>query len=54
MQELFNRHIHLDTIEQKLKAPKEAHMTPKMFMYTISQKCLENPQRIVLPEVGHF
>lgn len=30
---------------------KSKRVTPKMFAHSIKQKCIANPQRIVLPEV---
>ena len=45
------KHINLEPMAAHIMAPKERKMTPKMFAYQLTQRCLQNPQHIVLPEV---
>eukprot|EP00891_Asterochloris_glomerata_P000462 jgi/Astpho2/462/Aster-03507 len=45
-------HINFEPMAAQIMAPKERKMTPKMFAYQLTQRCLQNPQHIVLPESG--
>ena len=51
LQDLFAKHINFEPMAAQIMAPKERKMTPKMFAYQLTQRCLQNPQHIVLPEV---
>ncbi|KAK9820016.1 hypothetical protein WJX72_005170 [[Myrmecia] bisecta] len=48
--QLFHRHVDMTALRQRLAAPGPPRLTPKMFQYRIIQKCLAQPQHIVLPE----
>ena len=51
LQDQFAKHIDFEPIAAQIMAPKERKMTPKMFAYQLTQRCLQSPQHIVLPEV---
>lgn len=57
MQALFDRYIDANSLvtgmeKEEASVLKSKRVTPKMFAHSIKQKCIANPQRIVLPEVG--
>jgi hypothetical protein len=56
-QALFDRYIDANSLvsgmeKEEASVLKSKRVTPKMFAHSIKQKCIANPQRIVLPEVG--
>ncbi|KAL3132395.1 hypothetical protein ABBQ32_008961 [Trebouxia sp. C0010 RCD-2024] len=48
--EAFAKYVDVNSMAERLAAPKAARLTPKAFMHSITQKCQANPQHIVLPE----
>lgn len=58
-QALFDRYIDANSLvlgleKEEAYVLKSKRMTPKMFAHSIKQKCIANPQRIVLPEVSMY
>jgi hypothetical protein len=56
LQSLFDRYIDANSLvtgmeKEEASVLKSKRVTPKMFAHSIKQKCIANPQRIVLPEV---
>lgn len=56
-QSMFDRYIDANTLVSGIEKDEAVtlsskRITPKMFSHSVKQKCLANPQRIVLPEVG--
>ena len=51
LQEAFAKYVDVNSMAERLAAPKVARLTPKAFMHSITQKCQANPQHIILPEV---
>lgn len=56
LQALFDRYIDANSLvtgmeKEEASVLKSKRVTPKMFAHSIKQKCIANPQRIVLPEV---
>lgn len=51
---LFDKHVDANQIVAALERFESipARMTPKMFQHSIKSRCKQNPQKIVLPEVG--
>lgn len=47
---LFQKHVDADALEQRLRAPRPASMTPLMFEYDLLRKAASQRKRIVLPE----
>ena len=47
---LFEKHVDANALEQRLRAPRPARMTPLMFEYNLLRKAASQRQRIVLPE----
>jgi hypothetical protein len=59
LQSLFDRYIDANSLvtgmeKEEASVLKSKRVTPKMFAHSIKQKCIANPQRIVLPEVCHM
>ncbi|KAL3156629.1 hypothetical protein ABBQ38_000914 [Trebouxia sp. C0009 RCD-2024] len=50
--EAFAKYVDVNSMAERLAAPKATRLTPKAFMHSITQKCQANPQHIVLPESG--
>jgi len=48
--QLFDRHVHLPTLDRHLSAVRTRGMTAKMFAYTLEARAASRPQHIVLPE----
>jgi hypothetical protein len=56
LQALFDRYIDANSVvigleKEEASVLKSKRITPKMFAHSIKQRCIKNPQRIVLPEV---
>lgn len=52
---LFDRYIDANSVvigleKEEASVLKSKRITPKMFAHSIKQRCIKNPQRIVLPE----
>lgn len=56
LQALFDQYIDANSLvtgmeKEEASVLRSKRVTPKMFAHSIKQKCIANPQRIVLPEV---
>lgn len=56
LQALFDRYIDANSLvtgmeKEEATVLSKKLVTPKMFAHSIKQRCIANPQRIVLPEV---
>lgn len=47
---LFEEHVDIPELENRITTFKPAGMTPKMFEFNLAQKAKSEPKRIVLPE----
>jgi phosphate acetyltransferase len=47
---LFEAHVNIDEVFQRLETVNTHHVTPLMFEYELVRRAREAPQRIVLPE----
>ena len=47
---IFEKHVEVEALSERLSKVKTRGMTPRMFQYLLTQKAKENKKHIVLPE----